>query len=111
MSSCSQSFSTEALLRSVHEMAERITELHDLRRRVREAEARALAMAQSSAHLEEGRDLITGKFVKTFSAATIGARRLDCPVTLKFDGLERPATGSSHRHRAGIRTIAPVMRQ
>ena len=41
MSSCSRIFSAEALLRSDHEMAERIAELHDLRRRVREAEARA----------------------------------------------------------------------
>jgi hypothetical protein len=43
MSSCSQVFSAEALLRSDHEMAERIAELHDLRGRVREAEARARA--------------------------------------------------------------------
>ena len=43
VSNCSQSFSAEALLRSVHEMAERLTELHDLRRQVRKAEARARA--------------------------------------------------------------------
>ena len=35
MSSCSQIFSDETLLRSVHEMAERIAELHDLPRPVR----------------------------------------------------------------------------
>jgi hypothetical protein len=43
VSSCSQSFSAEALLRSVNEMVERIAELHDLRRRVRKAEERARA--------------------------------------------------------------------
>ena len=43
VSSYSQSFSAEALLRTVHELAERITELDDLRRRVRQAEATARA--------------------------------------------------------------------
>ena len=46
MSSCS---SAEALLRNVHEMAERIAELHDLRRRVREAEA-SFAKAKRLSH-------------------------------------------------------------
>ena len=43
MISCNQISAAEALVRSVHEMAERIIELHDLRGRVREAEARARA--------------------------------------------------------------------
>ena len=38
MSSCSQ-ISAEALLQSVQEMVQSLSELHDLRRRVREAEA------------------------------------------------------------------------
>ena len=50
MSSCSRIFSAEALLRSDHEMAERIAELHDLRRRVREAEARARCQTAQIIH-------------------------------------------------------------
>ena len=46
--------------------------------------------------LEEGGSFIACKFVRTLSAATIGARRLDGPAPLKFDGLEQPASGSSH---------------
>jgi hypothetical protein len=41
MSTCSQNFSEEALLK-VQEMAQSLSELLDLRRRVWEAEARAL---------------------------------------------------------------------
>jgi hypothetical protein len=43
LSVSNQDFSAEALLRNVHEMVERVTELDELRRRVREAEARARA--------------------------------------------------------------------
>jgi hypothetical protein len=45
MSSCSQIFSEEALLK-VQEMAQSLSELRDLQRRVRQAEARAPARRQ-----------------------------------------------------------------
>ena len=48
MSSCSQIFSDEALLRRVQEMAQSLSDLGDLRRRVREAEARALPKRRQS---------------------------------------------------------------
>ena len=43
MSNCSQIFSDEALLQRVREMGQSMSELRNLRRRVGEAEARALA--------------------------------------------------------------------
>ena len=43
MSNRSQIFSDEALLQRVREMGQSMSELRNLRRRVREAEARALA--------------------------------------------------------------------
>jgi hypothetical protein len=52
VSNCSQSLSAEALLRSVHEIAERLAELHDLRRQVRKAEVRARAANHSRASKE-----------------------------------------------------------
>jgi ethanolamine utilization cobalamin adenosyltransferase len=46
MSNCSQIFSDEALLQRVQEMGQSMSELRKLRRRVREAEARARALAR-----------------------------------------------------------------
>ena len=91
MSNCSQIFSAEALLRSVHEMAERITELHDLRRRVREAEARARARRwhKSSTRPRRRREFHRLQICKDPFGCHIGARRLDGPAPLKFDGLEQ----------------------
>jgi hypothetical protein len=63
MSGCSQVFSAEALLRSDHE---RIAELHDLRGRVREAEAKARARRTNHPrNLEGGGGFIACKFVRT----------------------------------------------
>jgi hypothetical protein len=71
VSDCSQIFSAEALLRSYQQMAERIAELHDLRRRVREAEVRARARQwhKSSTQTRRTRGLIACKFVRISSAA------------------------------------------
>ena len=91
MSSCSRI--AQALLQSDQEMPALIAELHDLRRRVREAEVRARARWQykSSTRPRRRRGFIAFKFVRTLSTATIGARHLDGPVPVKFDSLEQPA--------------------
>jgi hypothetical protein len=71
-------FAAEVLPRSVHEIAERITELHDLRGRVRQAEASARARRwyKSSTRPRRRREFHRLRFVMTLSAATIGARHL-----------------------------------
>jgi hypothetical protein len=69
----SESFFAEALLRDVHEMAERIAELHDLRKRVRQAEARARARRW---HISSAPPRKGGAFRRTaVPAAVIGALR------------------------------------
>jgi hypothetical protein len=54
MSSCSQIFSEGALLQKVWEMAQSLSELRDLQRRVRQAEAREPVQPSLCGSVPEG---------------------------------------------------------
>ena len=104
MSSCSQIFSAEALLRSVHEMAEVLRNFTIFEGGCGRPKQERVPDGGTNhpRDLEEGGSFIACKFARTLSAATIGARRLDGPAALKFDGLNSRMEFTPMLFQAGI---------